>query len=137
MWFLPFALIQNHVWKLWSSEHHTTIFSNNMTILLYWVYWFSLFWASLITQNLLILNKLLIFIIFYLFSTLMFFLHCMIKTLRQTKKLLYIWRIDYSITRPINWCDSKCNKHYQIHFPFSGVFFRENCVWSPCFFSVT
>ena len=52
---------------------------------------------------------------FNLFSTLMFFLHCMRKTLRQMKKLLYIWWIDYSITGRINWCDSKYN--------FKSIFF--------------
>ena len=124
----------NHVWKLWSSEYHKAIFSINMNILLYWLYWIFWFCVSLITQSLLILGILLMFIIFYLFLSLIFFLHCMIKILRQMKKLLYIW-INYSITWPINSCDSKYNRQHHIHFPFSGDFFGENCVWSPRFLS--
>ena len=37
------------------------------------------------------------------------------------------------MTWPINWCDSKYNRQYQIYFPFSRDLFEENCVWSPCF----
>ena len=48
---------------------------------------------------------------------------------------MYIWWIDFSIRRPISSCGSKDNSQYQIHFPFSRVFFGENCVWSLCFLS--
>ena len=68
------------------------------------------------------------------FSALMFYLYYMIKVLRQMKKLLYIWQIDYSITWHINLWDSKYSRQYQIH---SRVFFGENCLWSPCFLSRT
>ena len=52
-----------------------------MTLLQYWVF---SFWTSLITHNVRILSILFIFILFcYLFSTPMFFLHCIIKILSK------------------------------------------------------
>ena len=57
-----------------------------MTLLQYWVF---SFWTSLITHNVRILSILFIFILFcYLFSTPMFFLHCIIKILSKMKKIL-------------------------------------------------
>ena len=81
------------------------------------------------------LKYIILFFFFHLFSTAMFFLHCVRKILRQTKKFLYVWWINHSITRTINWFDSKYNKQCQIPFPFSRIFFRKNCVWSPFFLS--
>ena len=52
-----------------------------MTLLQYWMF---SFWTSLITHNVHILSILFIFILFcYLFSTPMFFLHCIIKILSK------------------------------------------------------
>ena len=57
-----------------------------MTLLQYWVF---SFWTSLITHNVRILSILFILILFcYLFSTPMFFLHCIIKILSKMKKIL-------------------------------------------------
>ena len=57
-----------------------------MTLLQYWVF---SFWTSLITHNVRILSILFIFILFcYLFSTPMFFLHCITKILSKMKKIL-------------------------------------------------
>ena len=44
---------------------------------------------------------------------------------------MYNWRIDYSITPSIKWCDSKYNRQYEIDLPFSRVFFwRKLCLVS-------
>ena len=57
-----------------------------MTLLQYWVF---SFWTSLITHNVRILSILFLLILFcYLFSTPMFFLHCIIKILSKMKKIL-------------------------------------------------
>ena len=53
------------------------------------------------------------------------------------KKSLAELMIDYSITRSIDWCDSKYNRQYQNFFPFTRVFFGENFVCSFGFLSGT
>ena len=78
---------------------------------------------------------LLIFILFYYFISTLMFLYCLMNILRQMKNFLNNRWIDYSITRFINWCDSEYNRQHQMHFPFSRVFFGENCNWSPYFLS--
>ena len=104
------------------------MFSNNMTILQHWVYWVFSFWASLIANNLRILSILLIFIPFrYLFSTLMFFLHYMIKILRQIKKILVelINRLLYNTSVGVM---ENVTGNIKSIFLFLESFFGENCV---------
>ena len=78
-----------------------------------------LFWVILITYNIVyifvyIFIKLAIFILFLLSSTVMFFLHCMLKILR--------YQVDSFIEQSIKWCDiSGCS--YWIHLIFYAVYF--------------
>ena len=128
MWYLPFASLHH--------EYHKAIFSNDTTILLYWLYWFFWFWVSLITQNSKFTYLEYIIYIHYffnLFSVLMFFLHCDINILRQMKKLLYIWWIDYSITLPISSCDSKSKGNIKSILLFLESFL-EKIVFGPLVF---
>ena len=82
-----------------SESHHT-----KFKIYLSWVhYLFSLFFKSFLSSNI--------------------FLHCDIKILRQMKKLLHIWWIDYSITLPISSCDSKLKGNIK-----SILLFLESCL---------
>ena len=68
---------------------------------------------------------------FYLSSQL-FILYCMTNILRQMKKFLIelMDRIPNFIALSIDWYVSGVG---WIHFLFSGLFSRGNCIWSPCF----
>ena len=66
--------------------------------------------------------KLVIFIIFLLSSIVMFFLHCMLKTLRYEKILCEILWVDCFIAQSIRWCDI-LGVHSESIFPFMQYFF--------------
>ena len=75
-----------------------------------------------------------IFILFFLSSTVMFFLHCMLKLLRYEKIFFWNWWVDCFIARSIKWYDiSGCS--WWNHFPFYGLYFFSTklCfLWSLC-----
>ena len=100
-----------------------------------------LFWVILVTYNIGIYICIYLYIykvsyihsFFLLFSTLMFFLHCMLNILRYEKNILWNWWVNCFIAWFIKWCDIfGCS--LWIHFFFYGVFFsRKLCfLWSPC-----
>lgn len=74
-----------------------------------------------------------LFFVCYLISVMMFFLQCMMNTLRQIKfwdRLLQKWYINTSLKSPdiLGWKQQWC-----VDFSFSG----ENCISFPCFLFIT
>ena len=77
---------------------------------------------------------LVIFILFLLSSTVMFFLHCMLNILRYEKYILWHWWVDCFIAQSVMWCDI-LGVHSESIFPFLRYFFfsrKLHFLRSPC-----
>ena len=77
---------------------------------------------------------LVIFILFLLSSTVMFFLHYMLNILRYEKYILWNWWVDCFIAQSIMWCDI-LGVHSDSIFPFLQYFFfsrKLRFLRSPC-----